>query len=160
MIVKKDRVIGNKNGLNILVMAGVHGNETHAVASVYDLYQTAGILKFADRINTITYIFNVNEYGLEQDTRDNNYKKAITKNCNRLFSTEYKTPDEIKEYIENLPLTYNLVLAVHNSPKCIPCVLVDYDENTYRLLSNLKGVELIPLVRCTQIGTIKRYFKR
>ena len=160
MIVKKDRVIGNKNGLNILVMAGVHGNETHAVASVYDLYQTAGILKFADRINTITYIFNVNEYGLEQDTRDNNYKKAITKNCNRLFSTEYKTPDEIKEYIENLPLTYNLVLDVHNSPKCIPCVLVDYDENTYRLLSNLKGAELIPLVRCTQIGTIKRYFNR
>ena len=130
MIVKKDRVIGNKNGLNILVMAGVHGNETHAVASVYDLYQTAGILKFADRINTITYIFNVNEYGLEQDTRDNNYKKLGTKNCNRLFSTEYKTPDEIKEYIENLPLTYNLVLDVHNSPKCIPCVLVDYDENT------------------------------
>ena len=78
MIVKKDRVIGNKNGLNILVMAGVHGNETHAVASVYDLYQTAGILKFADRINTITYIFNVNEYGLEQDTRDNNYKQLVT----------------------------------------------------------------------------------
>ena len=160
MIVKKDRVIGNKNGLNILVMAGVHGNETHAVASVYDLYQTADLLKFADRINTITYIFNINEYGLEQDTRDNNYKKLGTKNCNRLFSNEYKTPDEIKEYIENLPLTYNLVLDVHNSPKCIPCVLVDYDENTYRLLSNLKGAELIPLVRCTQIGTVKRYFNR
>lgn len=159
-LVKKVIDVGVDNGLDILVISGVHGNETHAVASVYDLFQTMDLSKIADRVNSITYIFNLNEYGLEQDTRDNNYTKEETKNCNRLFSNEYGTPQEIKEYIEGLPINYDLVLDVHNSPSCVPCVLIDYDENTWRLLSNLHGTELIPLVRCTQIGTIKRYFNR
>ena len=160
MIIKKDVEFGVDNGLDILVISGVHGNETHAVASVYALYQTIDLSKIADRVNRITYIFNLNEYGLEHDTRDNNYEKEETKNCNRLFSNEYMTSKEIKEYIENLPINYDLILDVHNSPSCVPCVLVDYDENTWRLLSNLKGADLIPLVRCTQIGTIKRYCNR
>ena len=160
MLIKKEVKFGNFNGLNILIISGVHGNETHAVATVYDLYKTIDLSKIADKVETITYIFNLNEYGLEQDTRDNNYTKEETKNCNRLFSNEYATPQEIKEYIEGLPINYDLVLDVHNSPSCVPCVLVDYDENTWRLLSNLHGAELIPLVRCTQIGTIKRYFNR
>ena len=160
MIIKKDVEFGIDNGLDILVISGVHGNETHAVASVYALYQTMDLSKIADRVNRITYIFNLNECGLEHDTRDNNYEKEETKNCNRLFSNEYMTSKEIKEYIENLPINYDLILDVHNSPSCVPCVLVDYDENTWKLLSNLHGTELIPLVRCTQIGTIKRYFNR
>lgn len=160
MIIKKDVEFGVDNGLDILVISGVHGNETHAVASVYALYRTMELSKIADRVNRITYIFNLNEYGLEHDTRDNNYEKEETRNCNRLFSNEYMTSKEIKEYIENLPINYDLILDVHNSPSCVPCVLVDYDEHTWKLLSNLKGTDLIPLVRCTQIGTVKRYFNR
>ena len=60
MIIKKDVEFGVDNGLDILVISGVHGNETHAVASVYALYRTMELSKIADRVNRITYIFNLN----------------------------------------------------------------------------------------------------
>ena len=159
MIVRKDIEIGH-DGIDFLVIAGVHGNETHAVTAVYELWKTLDYSVMADKVGHITFIFNINEYGLEQDTRDNNYEKEVSRNCNRLFSNEYLTSSEVKEYIENLEYNYDLVLDVHNSPYCIPCVLIDYDENTYRLLNNVRGAELLPLVRCTQIGTVKKYFNR
>ena len=159
-LIKKVQEFGVDNGLDILVISGVHGNETHAVAAVKELYDSLDYSTIAGRVSSITFIFNLNEYGLEQDTRNNNYEKEESKNCNRLFPNEYLTSSEIKEYIKNLDYNYDLILDVHNSYYCIPCVLVDYDENTYRLLGNLSGTELIPLVRCTQIGTIKKYFNR
>lgn len=158
-IISKTIQFGVANGLNVLVISGVHGNETHAVKVVHEFFKETKYLELGF-INKITFIFNLNEYGLVSDTRDNNYNPEISKNCNRLFPTKYETSKEIKEYIENLTTNFDLVLDVHNSPYCIPCVLIDYDQNTYRLLEVLKGVKLTPLVRATQIGTLKKYFNK
>lgn len=158
-IISKTIEFGPDNGLHVLVISGVHGNETHAVTAVYEFFKEEKYLQL-DFINQITFIFNLNEYGLVSDTRDNNYNPEISKNCNRLFPTKYETSKQIKEYIEKLGTNFDLVLDVHNSPYCIPCALIDYDQNTYRLLEVLKGVEVIPLVRATQIGTLKKYFNK
>lgn len=157
-IISKTVEVGFENGLNVLIIAGVHGNETHAVSAVYSLARESFEAELCEYVNTVTYIFNLNEYGLISDTRDNFYTNELSNNCNRLFPTNYETPQEVKDYITNLDLSYDLVLDVHNSPYCLPCVLVDYDNNAERLLRPLKGAELVPLVRATQIGTIKKHF--
>ena len=38
MIVTKEIIGSNYKGLNILIVSGVHGNESHAVKAVYGLY--------------------------------------------------------------------------------------------------------------------------
>lgn len=148
---------GNKK---VLVISGVHGNETHAVAATYQLYEN--MCKFnSSEIGKIDFIFNLNEYGLEQDTRDNLYAKETSTNLNRLFPKEYNTPDEIKDYLKKIVNeNYDLILDVHNSPCCLDCVLIDYDENTNKLLGVLKDSPLEPMVRPTQIGTIKKLFNK
>lgn len=157
MIVQK--TLNGSGEYNILILSGVHGNETHAVAATYQLYEDLE-KNLSKEFGKVTFVFNVNEYGLISDTRDNLYETETSKNCNRLFPNRYKTSEQIKKYIEELNelRPYDLVLDVHNSSCCISCVLVDYDENTNRLLGLLHDSPLVPLVRNTQIGTIKKFF--
>lgn len=161
MIVTKEIIGSNYNGLNILIVSGVHGNESHAVKAVYGLYNRINdeILKDVDiiknNISKIKFIFNLNEYGLCNEERINQYSKEETKDINRLFPREFNTLDDIKALLHG---EYQIVIDVHNSPSCIPCVLIDYDKYTNKNLTCVEGAELVPLVRHTNIGTIKKHF--
>ena len=161
MIVTKEINISHKNGLNILIISGVHGNESHAVKAVYDLYNRIkdGILQDIDKItNTVSkikWVFNLNEYGLCNEERTNQYSKDETKDINRLFPREFNTVEDIKALLHG---EYQIVIDVHNSPNCIPCVLIDYDKYLNKNLTCVEGAELVPLVRHTNIGTIKKHF--
>ena len=156
MIIKKT-INYDQRGIDVLCISGVHGNESHAVAANYSLYNRLKENKIPNVAN-IEFILNVNEYGLINETRKNDYKKEDTTDCNRLFSEEYKTIEEVKEYIQNLKNLPRLILDIHNSPSCIPCFLIDYNENTNRLLSVTTGVKMYPFIQHTNIGTIKKYF--
>lgn len=157
MLVNKRKQFNHRDSLNVLILAGVHGNETHAVQALYELYD---IMQYNKNIHTIDFIFNVNEYGLEKDTRDNNYKEEVSTNCNRLFTRQYKTPSEIKEFLDDIKRDgyFDLILDIHNSPCCLPCVLIDYDEQADSLLGLCKNSTLYPLVRKMNKGTIKSHF--
>ena len=151
--------------INVVILAGVHGNETHAVSAVYRLYrlmlQVTQDNDFRKVINKVNFVFNVNEYGLKHDERGNFFKNSEdTTDCNRIFSTGYLTVDGIKEEVERIVQpkgNKTLILDVHNSIWCTPCVLIDYDKNTDKLLQYLKGTLLDKFVRPCNADTIKKY---
>lgn len=148
--------------LNVLVLSGVHGNETHANAAITKLCNKVLEEKpYSGLINEIVFITDINTYGLEQDTRDNNYEEKPVKDCNRLFTKNYKTSEQIKSTIQVLSKNcFDLVLDVHNSPMCFPCALIDYDVKAKELMRPLLNTEIRPLLRTTNASTIKRYFNK
>lgn len=144
-----------EDGLKVLIISGVHGNETHSIDVAYELFNRAGELT---DVRKIDFIFAANKYGLEKNTRENGYKETVPTDCNRLFPKEYKTPEQLQEYLKGLIGEHHLVLDIHNSPMCLPCVLIDFDDKADYLLRYCYNTRLLPLVRATQIGTIKKLF--
>lgn len=145
----------NNKGFNILIISGVHGNETHAVKANWELYQKLS-QRSLDYIHEIKWVFNLNEYGLVHEIRGNDYKQEESKDINRMFPKTFMDAAEIRAFVAQQD--YDIVIDIHNSPYCIPCILIDHDLNTRKILSSIKGSELIPVIRHTNIGTIKKYF--
>jgi succinylglutamate desuccinylase len=133
---------------NLLIICGVHGNETFAIRLVMELYsklkkeetnQTdasldktnqidSSLIKNFKGINDVTFLIGVNETGIaygqrefyEENTKGNN-------DLNRVFIEPNKSKQEIIDTIQSSIVTNDIVIDVHNSEMCDDCVILGSD---------------------------------
>lgn len=153
-----------ESGPKILVISGIHGDESQAVVSVLKLADAISKLScdpssVFSHVASYTFLHAVNDFGLAQHTRENLYQKEseTPQDLNRLFKAEFSTPTELKDTISTAITDADIVIDVHNSPLCKNCFLVDYDSNADKILSLVGRTSLTPLVRTvnTNAGTVK-----
>jgi predicted deacylase len=142
----------NKKGKNILIIAGVHGEEVTPVYSLsIFLRQYVEVVK--QDFKSITVINGINMDGLKHGTRD--VPNNSTSDLNRMFVYETKTNalSLLKEHIEES----DIVIDVHSSPSCMDFALIDIDE----YMNSMKGwcdKSSVPAAfRYSGADTIKRY---
>lgn len=159
---------GHNSGPNVLIISGIHGDESHAVAAV--LKAATAISKVAtdpvspfNKASSFTFLHGVNDYGLMKHTRKNEFKKedpnGDERECdlNRLFKPEYETAAQVKDILASAIGDADIVIDVHNSPSCKDCFLVDYDSNAEKILSMTSKTSIVPLLRTANVeaGTVK-----
>lgn len=142
----------NKKGKNILIIAGVHGEEVTPVYSLsIFLKQYVEVVK--QDFKSITVINGINMDGLKHGTRD--VPNNSTSDLNRMFVYETKTNalSLLKEHIEE----NDIVIDVHSSPSCMDFALIDIDEYMNSMKEWCDKSSVPAAFRYSGADTIKRY---
>jgi len=131
--------------MKILILSGVHGNEQSAVQVGLSL---KSYFKDNDDITVIPF---ANESGLIHNTRE--MQNSSTIDLNRAFRTIVDPVEMIKEAIDN----HDLIIDIHNSPRCSNFVLIDYNDRRFasQKLCHLANVSYA--CRYSSGDTIKDY---
>ena len=115
MIIKNYNL--NFEGPHILVLSGVHGNESNSVKAV-------ALCDFKHMSKSITVMNAINKPGLTANTREYEEPEHDSKDLNRSFFSEEpqlaETVDKIKKEIKSS----EIVIDVHSSPACKNVVLL------------------------------------
>ena len=148
MIIKET----GKGKKNIVILCGVHGDETHSVKMCYDLYLQ---LKNS-RDYKYVFIFLANENALNNNTRCF-VDKPENRNLNRIVKKE--TFESLQEQVLETVNKYKPIalMDVHNSPSCNKLVLIDYGEYSKSLYEAADRFNINPMLRPKCQGTIKDY---
>ena len=165
----KDRVeINPKAELKILVVCGIHGNESQAVRDVFTfkraLKEKVKKGEYANSyIKAITFVV-ANHTGLIANEREyQDFSKSPTSDFNRSFpwKTKEKSKEEVVDYIKKEIDEHQVVIDIHNSPNCIPCVLVDWNgpkfDKICSILKNLPKDIFTPVLRYSGVDSLKNY---
>lgn len=141
----------NEKGKNVLIIAGVHGNE------ITPIYTLASMIKNnlfnLSKINKLTILNGINITGIKNCERD--MVENDTQDLNRIFTNETKInsvkllKDKIKEN--------DIVIDIHSSESCIEFALIDIDEYTNSIKSWCEKSKLLCAFRYSNTNTIKRY---
>lgn len=157
--------INEKGTKRIAVICGTHGNESHAVKVVQLLMEKTEKEKLFENtdICSINFVL-LNETGLLANTREyQEENKSSTNDLNRAlpWKAEEDTKEEIIERLKEIIRYNNIIIDVHNSPNCEPCVLVDWNgpraEEMVDILKDLLAGSFIPVIRHSGNDTIKNY---
>ena len=141
----------NKNGKNILLIAGVHGDEITPIYALMLILKNINLLDLS-KIKTLTIINGINESGIEKHTR--NIVNNHTDDLNRSFNDPHI--DSILE-LKTLIDENDVIIDIHSSPSCIEFALIDIDEFTMSL-KEWCDISLVPTAyRYSTANTIKRY---
>ncbi len=154
MYVKKIKGTGTKK---ILIIAGIHGNESNAVnllskiSREYEINTTdIGQVTFLNAINTTGLKYNTREFQEEESKESND--------LNRYFDTEVKEDkiqimEELSQYIKE----HDLIIDIHNSPNVvIPSVVIALNEHAPFYIRKCDGLN-IPYILYSNTNTIKKY---
>lgn len=121
----------------LLIICGIHGNETNAIATTMRVRD--GIIKnpLFERYGKITFLIGVNEYGIRYDCRKNG-TEYNSSDLNRLFYDRTDYRKIIKEEIEE----HDIIVDVHNSPNIENIVLLTFDKyaSNYKRFFDDKGI--------------------
>lgn len=165
-------VRGNtESKLNILVVAGVHGNEHNAVLAAYRLYraledETDPNLKPKHKVR---FLLGLNTWGLlnstrEWGTREDVYPDPLLDepgiDFNRVFDEKYAetTAKEARDRVIDAIESSDIVIDVHNSPACENMVVINNDEYAASTVKFLDECHMDRyMVRESTTGTIKKY---
>lgn len=113
------------NSLNVLIIAGVHGNELTAMNVCNDLYNHFSKCHNSLILNANLTVLNyVNEYGLKKCVRE----WASVENNNDLNRYHYCEDDVVKnerEYLKKVILQNDIVIDIHSSPNISEFFLID-----------------------------------
>jgi predicted deacylase len=146
---KKEIIGKNNNGKNILILAGVHGDE---LTSIYCNY----LLSKHDYSNfdfkKITIINSINKTGIIKNERI--IPNTSTSDLNRMFSRE---DFDIKNILEIEINNHDIIIDIHTSPKCDNFVLLNQDETTNSYVNYCKKNNINYLIRYSSANTIKKY---
>ena len=162
----KETIELNKEGKRrVLVVCGIHGNESQAVKDVYSLKEYFKNLSGMNpNIWKITFVV-ANRSGLLANTRE--YQpdnKSPTSDFNRSFPWKEEAQEketiveELKEEVKN----NDFIIDVHNSPNCIPCVLIDWNGPRFdvicSMLKTMPREEMFtPVIRYSGVDSLKNY---
>lgn len=141
-----------KKGKNILILAGVHGNELTPVYCA-NLIATSNIDELKKSFKKLTILNAVNLEGIKNNTRD--IPDDSTNDLNRSFKKDDNKNiiDQLKEYIDS----HDVIIDLHSSPSCSEFVLLNQDEytNSYADFCEKYGINY--LIRYSANDTIKKY---
>lgn len=155
-------ISSKKKGKKVLIVCGTHGNESRSVRIV------DAIIKHwseyceeleGSKIIKVGFVL-LNEEGLEQNSREFVYDTTSSNgDLNRaFFKPNTNTLEEIVKKLKEIIFDYDIVVDVHNSPNCINCCLIDYDDSRiWEKINKVKKTKFEPVIRATQINTIKKY---
>lgn len=162
----KEEVELNKEGKRrVLVVCGIHGNESQAVKDVYYLKEHFKNINMVNsNIWKITFVV-ANRSGLLANTRE--YQpdnKSPTSDFNRSFPWKEEVQEketiieELKEEVKN----NDIIIDVHNSPNCIPCVLVDWNGPRFDVICSMlktmpREAMFTPVIRYSGVDSLKNY---
>ena len=135
---------------HILVLSGVHGDETNSVKAV-------ALSDFQHMDKSITVMNAINEPGLTANIREYEEPEYDSKDLNRSFFSEEpqlkETVDKIKKRIE----TSKIVVDVHSSPACKNIVLLGNTQKEL-IIKNILTNAGIPCVSWSSTSdTIRSY---
>lgn len=152
--------LNKKKGKKLLIVCGVHGNETSAVASVVELKKDIKLLKLKN-ISSIRFMIGVNETGILYNTREYvNVSDNGGNDLNRLFQKDdgLSRKNEIILSIKNAVSNSDYVIDVHASPFIKNCVTIDYDESVGYLDNFFRLNNIFHVIRNTASNnTLKKY---
>lgn len=163
----KDSINLGQDGLSVLFVCGVHGNESKAVKVVMKLREMINEKKEKfPGISTIGFMIGVNKMGLKHNAREwIDEPTSPTNDMNRAFERETKVFDkcfdEVVDEIKEKAKVYDVVIDVHNSPNCIESFLIDFGMPKSNWLAGFakdmeKGI-LQPIVRQSGVDSLKNY---
>lgn len=135
---------------HILVLSGVHGDETNSVKAV-------ALSNFQQMGKSITVMNAINKPGLTVNTREYEESKHDSKDLNRSFFSEEpqlkETVDKIKKAIQ----TSKIVVDVHSSPACKNMVLLGNTQKEL-IIKNVLTNAGIPCVSWSNTSdTVRSY---
>jgi predicted deacylase len=143
----------NKKGKNVLIIAGVHGNEITPVYTLAHMLSFNLFDKHLESVKSITVINGLNMSGLKSGERD--MQSRGTQDLNRSFHSEEEEEciDLLKEHIKK----NDAVIDIHSSPTCAEFALIDIDEYMVSIEKWCKEAGINGAVRYSGANTIKRY---
>ena len=135
---------------HILVLSGVHGNETNSVKAV-------ALSDFQHMGKSITVINAINKPGLIANTREYKEPDHSSKDLNRSFFSEEPQLKDTVDTIKKLIQTYKIVVDVHSSPACKNIVLLGNTQKEL-IIKNILTNAGIPCVSWSSTtDTIRSY---
>ena len=108
---------------SLLVICGIHGNETNAIASTMDVRDRIRKNPMFEKYGRITFLIGVNEYGIRYDYRKTGIEND-TSDLNRLFYEPIDYKALLLEEIE----AHDIIVDVHNSPNIENSILLTFDK--------------------------------
>jgi len=142
-----------KYGKNVLVIAGVHGDELTPIYAVSKMLEKNSFNGVLDHFSKITVINGLNISGLRNNSRE--IASNSTQDLNRMFSKE--TPVECVEILKNNIEKNDVIIDIHSSPNCANFALIDIDEYTESIMNWCDDANIICAFRYSGADTIKRY---
>lgn len=140
----------NSNYPHILVLSGVHGNETNSVKAV-------ALSDFQHLGKSITVINAINKPGLIANTREYKEPDHSSKDLNRSFFPEEPQLKDTVDTIKKLIQTCKIVVDVHSSPACKNMVLLGNTQKEL-VIKNILTNAGIPCVSWSNTtNTIRSY---
>lgn len=143
----------NNFGKNVLIIAGVHGDELTPVFAVGNMIKISAFEDMKDKFSKITFINGLNISGLRNKTRE--ISSDSTQDINRMLSNE--TPIEYTEILKKHIDKSDVVIDIHSSPTCANFALVDIDEYTESIMDWCVEADVKCAFRYSGANTIKRY---
>lgn len=143
----------NKEGKNILIISGVHGDEITPIFCTKLLQEHLVDCNNNYDVNNITIISAVNKNGIKNNTRD--ITKKQSNDLNRLF-----TLDDDEDYVAILK-TYivenDVIIDIHSSPNCTEFVLINQDFYANSYVEFCIKNDIKYFIRYSSSDTIKKY---
>lgn len=123
--------------LKLLVIGGMHGNESNAVDIVSRLYNKLTVKYnkvwwYNTRFSEVTIVNAVNYSGLKYNQREFFQEELEeTNDLNRIYNTEtFPTKEDIMAELEQEILKHDVIVDVHNTSNIQTCISISVNENT------------------------------
>lgn len=107
----------------LLVICGIHGDETNAIATVMSVRDKIMRRPLSDFYGGITFIIGINEFGIRYNRRKHDIEYDPY-DLNRMFHDNLDYKEIILKEIQN----HDIVIDVHNSPNIENNVLITFDD--------------------------------
>ena len=140
----------NSNYPHILVLSGVHGNETNSVKAV-------ALSDFQHLGKSITVINAINKPGLIANTREYKESDHSSKDLNRSFFSEEPQLKDTVDTIKKLIQTCKIVVDVHSSPACKNMVLLGNTQKELVIKNILTNAGIPCISWSNTTDTIRSY---
>lgn len=146
------------NGTKVAIISGTHGNESNAVKIVSLLYRALASKdqQPIEGIGSIEFILGLNDTGLIMNSREYvNFQKST--DLNRSFETEPASFIFLQSQVKATVERNDVIVDVHNSPKCMNSFCVDYAYDAPFFVEFLTRCSIPFTLRPTSNSTIKKF---
>lgn len=143
----------NKEGKNILIISGVHGDEITPIFCTKLLQEHLVDYNSNYDVNNITIISAVNKIGIKNNTRD--ITKKQSNDLNRLFNSDIQEDYVaiLKTYIDE----HDVIIDIHSSPNCTEFLLINQDFYANSYVDFCIKNDIKYFLRYSNSDTIKKY---
>jgi len=141
----------NSDGKNVLLIAGMHGNEITPVYALANMIKNNSFN--LNKIKSLTILNGINMSGLRYRERD--IIDEPTNDLNRLLIPfkDYNEVDLLSKKIKE----NDIIIDIHSSPNCMEFALIDIDEYTNSMKKWCDESNIQTAFRYSKANTLKRY---